>query len=498
MNILFIIISISVLIILMNYLFKYNSKSDNITLWNKDEPYSVDPNDFDFLAHHIFFSSVFSPLVSEYQIGDIKGVIAKSWEASPDFTLWKFKIRDNLTFENGDPITPEIVYKSLQRIGYLLHLRKSRNGLFEFLKDFDKIENINTSFQGLRLEGKEIIFDFSKPIKNMLSLISFGMYSIVHPSLFNETTGEWKDKKKAIASGAYRISKWDSDQLILERRSNYESTFQINDKSFRSPSKITIHWDPKYKHESDLVFGTSDEDLVSENREFFGGVTSELRFIRCVSWHVKGSPCYDVNDRKILRNSFYSNLRKLGFNPTNSFFPLEMQGIKEIPFTQEAVVEKKFNKDLRVNNTTANNPIVKKGYGPALESVAKEFALDISFITMKFEDLMTEVVERPAKTTVDISTNASGFYIDKPLDDIQFMFKSKDGVAIPDTDGRIMAELENDNFDPQKINELIWDQAAVWPLLQYARGFWATKNKFDFSQINLVRTPTLFELIGLK
>ncbi|MDH4467369.1 MAG: ABC transporter substrate-binding protein [Bacteriovoracaceae bacterium] len=461
-------------------------------------PYSADPADFDFMVHNVVFYSVFSPLVSEYKVGDIKGIIAESWRASSDFTLWKFKIRENLKFENGDAITPEVVYKSLKRIGYILSKKKSHNGLFEFVKGFDSLANINSPFVGLRLEGNEIIFDLVRPIKNMLSLVSFGMYSIVHPSLFDENSGEWKDIKQSISSSAYRVSKWDNEQLVLEKRSDYKSLYEINVPTFQEIPKIVIRWDPKFRNQSDLIYGTSDENLITEGREFFGGITSEIRFIRCVSWFVPGSPCYNLEDRRILRTYFYSNLKKLGFNVVRSFFPVDMQGIKEIPSGDDVGSDKKFNQDLSVNSTNSFNPIIKIGYIDSIHKLADKFALTVTYQNMNYGDLIKEVAERPKKTTVDISTNGSGIYIDKPLEDIQFMFKSKEGVNIPDTDGRIMEVLKNDQFDPQKVNELIWEQAAVWPIIHYAIGFWATKDKFDFSQINLTRVPTAFELIGTK
>lgn len=61
-----------------------------------------------------------------------------------------------------------------------------------------------------------------------------------------------------------------------------------------------------------------------------------------------------------------------------------------------------------------------------------------------------------------------------------------------------MKELESEKVNLPKINELIWDQAAVWPLVHYGIGFWGKKGKYNFSQINLLRSPTVFELIGIN
>jgi len=491
-----VIFFLSLIILVGVATFMKHGQDKKITVWIKDAPYSSDPLDFDFIFHHIIFYSVFSPLVSDYKQGEFRGIIAESWSSSNDFTSWIFKIRPNLTFENGDPITAQVVHKSLKRIAYLLKQKNSQNGLFEFLKGYDSFKTMNSSFDGLSLNGDEITFTFTRPMKNMLSLISFGMYSIVHPSLYDEETGQWKNLKNSISSGAFKITSWNDDNITLEKRSDYQSFFGL-DKSIQPLQHIELSWSETAKAGADMIYSTSDDDLTNEGKEFFGGAISEIRFIRCLSWFVPESPCYNVHDRKILRDAFYESIRKRGFNPAKSFFPTIINGIKEFD-TEESHEKKKFQKRLIVNTTNATNPIAKFGYQKSFEDMGSMLELDVSFKNLTFPELMKDIVGRPKKTAVDISTNLSGIYIDKPQDDIHFMFKSKEGVNIPDTDGRIMKELEKPEVDLQKINELIWDQAAIWPLVHYGIGFWAKKDKFDFSQISLVKSPTVFELIGHK
>ena len=92
----------------------------------------------------------------------------------------------------------------------------------------------------------------------------------------------------------------------------------------------------------------------------------------------------------------------------------------------------------------------------------------------------------------------TGILIEDPKDDIRFMFLSKEGIQLPDSDGRIHEELNNAEFNPQKINQLIWEQAIVWPINHFAFGLWARRDTFDFSEINLVLPPTDFQWLGYK
>ena len=82
---------------------------------------------------------------------------------------------------------------------------------------------------------------------NLLELISFGFCCIAHPSQFDNFTGEWIDKIKAISSGAYEASLWDND--------NYEIKYRNQDKLYfnkKSLKKIKFSEITKIRNSKDL------------------------------------------------------------------------------------------------------------------------------------------------------------------------------------------------------------------------------------------------------
>jgi ABC-type transport system substrate-binding protein len=506
--IIFVLSSLLVILILSYYCLGLKNTKDmkpQTTLWIPEAPYSTDTLDFDLLMHHIVFSSVFSPLVSEYKTGTVTGMIAKSWSSSEDFKEWRFEIKSGLQFSNGDLITPEIVIKSLKRIFFLLKNRGSKNGVVENILGIEKLNSLYDSIPGLLIDPSDtssIKFVLSKPIKNFLTLISFGMYSIVHPSLYDSNTGLWLDKKTAISSGAYVISSWNEKEILLKLRSNYQSPFDIENNN--KLSEVLISWSAQENQNKlyDLKYGTSDENQKSNSGklEYHGGTISEIRFVRCLSWYLPFSPCSNLEQRTLMRDIFYKNLRTLGFSPVNSFFPLVMNGIKEIEYNPKLIKPVANSKKITVNinATNASNPIVKEGYISSLQAIADTYNFALNIKQVSSGKIYEDIELQPNNPNVDICSNVSGIYIDKPQDDVQFMFKSKEGVMIPDTDGRIMAELDHSPVDLQRVNELIWEQAVVWPLTHYGIGFWSVKDAYDFSAINLSKSPTMFELIRKK
>jgi hypothetical protein len=499
---------IIIALILALFLLLYNVKpnrnyTQTHTLWVKDSPLSSDPMDIDFIIHHICFNAVFTPLVSHYSNSGITGQISDSWSVSDDFKTWTFHIRQDLTFENSDKITTDVVMKSLKRVAYLLNKKKSFNGLFEFVEGFTQITKIDTPIKGLTKNSESITFQFIKPMKNTLELLSFGMYSIVHPSQYNEVTGEWIDTKKAISSGAYKVASWNQNEFFLEKREHFKSAFsaELIPDELHALKKIKVVWSKNLKPNADLIYGNSDDALEKEKRQFIGGTIAEIRFIRCASWFLPGSPCFDIGNRKIFRAKFYEHLTSLGLKPVYSFYPTIMAYISEPDHSEISLLSKKkltLERDLKIVNTSATNPIVQNGYLQSFEKISNETGKSIKTLSLEYDDIIKNVSTRSKNIPFDISTNGSGMYIDKPEEDIHFMFKSKEGVNIPDTDGRISAELDKTNIDFQKINELIWDQAVVWPLVHYAIGFWAKQNEYSFRYINTLQSPTHFELLATE
>ena len=78
------------------------------------------------------------------------------------------------------------------------------------------------------------------------------------------------------------------------------------------------------------------------------------------------------------------------------------------------------------------------------------------------------------------------------------MFLSKEGIRLPDADGKILGELKKADFDPQVINQLLWDQAIIWPLAHFSVGIWAKSGLFNFSDVNLSLPPADFQYLQWK
>lgn len=55
-------------------------------------------------ACYVLFSAVSDPLFTATDAGEIAPMLAESWEANEDYTVWTFNIREGVTFHDGTPL----------------------------------------------------------------------------------------------------------------------------------------------------------------------------------------------------------------------------------------------------------------------------------------------------------------------------------------------------------------------------------------------------------
>ena len=81
------------------------------------------------------------------------------------------------------------------------------------------------------------------------------------------------------------------------------------------------------------------------------------------------------------------------------------------------------------------------------------------------------------------------YVVDSPHHDVQFMFLSQQGIKLPDQTGEIKKYVRAALFSVQRVNEMLWDQAIVWPIGHMALGIWKKESSISLNSYNLVLPP---------
>lgn len=467
-----------------------------VAVWASNAPYSSDPVDSDAYIHQVAFTSVFGWLVTRYQAGGYRGELAESWRSSPDFKEWRFVLREGMVFENGDRLRAQDVVDSWTRLARVLKAKGSDAGLFEAMAGYQDFPAKAARISGMTGDGASLTLRFTQPMPKLLDDISTGFYAVIHPSSYDRQTGRWLDPKKAISSGPYRVGEWDSHRFVLELRKDYPASLLHP----RPLARVEVHWDAASRDRAEMVVGSSRDVFGAKGFLFYGGPESGIEFFRCQSWRDPSSPLASKDFRRRLRDLFYEELEKTPIKPVRSFFPLAIKGVHPFAASAGASYAGDAIPDKARIRYRQFNPSVAFLVSPAREALRTAAArLGLGFEVV--EAPLPEVIEewRTQKTNfkIDIVSPGTGIYIDEPDGDVSFMFKSQEGIRLPDPTGKAALAISRPHINVQEVNEVLWDDAIIWPVIHVSEGLWA-RPELDLSRVNVVLPPTAMHLIGWK
>lgn len=453
------------------------------------QPNDTDPLEFDSLVHHIFQRPLLSTLVSEHKVGGLTGIIAASWKSEKNYQEWSFRIRPGMSFSSGKPITSESIALSLNRMAMLIRQRGSHDGLLEFLEGFDGIKKANELIEGINYDRENLILRFSRPVENALHYLSFGQYAVVSPDDYDSQNGIWKNPKYVSASGPYEIENWKGEQIVLKLRRNYPSSL-THPRPFK---KLNFVWSAKFKDQISIREGHNDFPL-SDKFNFIGNTRSSIRYIRVLGFENANNPLANRELRIHFRERLFSKLKNEGFPVTKSFLPLAISGVKESTHS-DVQNTRKFTGRLRIYKYPAFVPLYQR-LPDLMAQVAEEFGLEPEFTNPNPTEVKQSLNDPSKDPAVHLSVAGTGIIIERPKEDLRFMVKSKEGIRLPDPTGKLSRLIESEGYDVQKFNDLLDDDALVWPIMHTVGGIWVNPDVVDSTLLSPEPPPTDLALLG--
>lgn len=186
------------------------------------DPPTLDPALTSDVESATYIVEIFSGLVGFDKDLKIVPDIAESWEISNDGKTYTFKIRDNVMFHDGRPVTAQDVKYSLERAA----APSTRSTVAPlYLGDIVGFTEKYTG-QANEIEGVKVIDNYTLQI-DIKRPITYFLASLAHPTSFvvdkfNVESGEQPWYLKPNGTGPYKLTQWDQGQLIvLEKNADY-------------------------------------------------------------------------------------------------------------------------------------------------------------------------------------------------------------------------------------------------------------------------------------
>ncbi|WDR05883.1 ABC transporter substrate-binding protein [Devosia rhodophyticola] len=190
-----------------------------------DDIITLDPGEVSEVAGVLTSQQIYQPLVT-FDVSDptkITGVLAKSWEVSPDGKTFTFKMNPDAKFASGNPVTAYDAEFSLQRV-VLMDSRISFI-LTQFGFNADNVKDWIKATDDSTLVIQ--VGDVYAPSFFLYCLSSYtggivDSKTVMEHVVDNDYGNAWLKQNNSAGSGPYVLGKWDPKQsILLNRNENY-------------------------------------------------------------------------------------------------------------------------------------------------------------------------------------------------------------------------------------------------------------------------------------
>ena len=272
------------------------------------------------------------------------GGIAESWKVSGGRT-WRFKLRENAKFENGDAITAKTFKDS-----WLNLLSPALNCPYASLLDCidgvadwrcGKLKNKNQI--GIQVESEYVLTVYTvAPCQYLPLVLCHHAFGAVHPSQLGDvaklmTKKEFKNAKEAfkpISSGPFKIEEWDDEKIVFSKNVEYWDAKYVKISKITAYTKISDE-DASYKFNIGTLHWINGaaliKDIVDKEAVHVGAMfATEYFFFRLGSETTKNEKIREA----LLLSIPYDKLRAQYLIPASTLvFPLpdypRIQGVDE-------------------------------------------------------------------------------------------------------------------------------------------------------------------------
>lgn len=159
---------------------------------------------------YTMFDYIYSTLATESESGEYVGLLAESWDVSEDGLTWTFKLRPNVRWHNGEPLTADQIVWNL-------------NAFIQNPDGWVTNSGYVTGFvEARKVDENTIEIETEYPISNMAYRVSF-LYIVYPPDFEGFTTAEELQNFtnfSPIGTGPFKLASLDKDQRIIILETN--------------------------------------------------------------------------------------------------------------------------------------------------------------------------------------------------------------------------------------------------------------------------------------
>ncbi len=311
---------------------------------NGAEPETLDPAIITGQPEGRVVSALFEGLLRFNAAGQAEPGVAKSWEVSPDGRTYRFHLREEARWSDGQPVTAHDFVRSWQRTltpatgsqyNYqLFYLRNAEAYASGELEDFSQV--------GVRaLDDRTLEVELTHPTPFFLELCAFPTLFPVRTDLIEQVGDDWVKPEHILTNGAFLLKEWRiNDRIHLEKNPGYwdAENVALRTVDILPISKANTAFNFYASGEADLLMDKglappSLLDALMQRPDFHASPFLGVYFLR---FNVTRPPFDDVRVRQALaltvdNAAIVRRITRAGELPAEGFVPPGLEGYQPVP-----------------------------------------------------------------------------------------------------------------------------------------------------------------------
>ncbi len=198
-------------------------KTDTLNIGNAAEPGTLDPHRYFANAEEHILKDLFLGLTTMGPSGEILPGVAESWSTSDDGLQWQFRLNQDATWSDGEPLTAEDFVFGLRRhqdpqtaspLAHFLYCIKNAEAINRGDLSPDKLGVTAIDTHTLRI-------DLEQPFPFLVERL---LYPIAYPiaeHVFEKHGDAWVKAENWVSNGAYVLGAWRPREYVELKKNEH-------------------------------------------------------------------------------------------------------------------------------------------------------------------------------------------------------------------------------------------------------------------------------------
>lgn len=386
------------------------TSAQEVTVRISDDPDFLDPHLATASMTYMMILNMFEGLLAAETDGTIKPAIAEEYQVSDDGLTYTFKLRDDVTFHNGDDVTVEDVLYSFER---LLGVHTGE----PLTSQLDSIDTVEVA------DEDTFIITLTEPNSNFLYTLT-----ALNAAIIPESNDD-QQNENPIGTGPFKFIEYSpGTKLVMEKNDDYwqdgipyldkvDFVFQTDSESAllaMQAGEIDIMDIPAHRiSEMENDFTIETQEVNSALIVTFNNEVEPFNDVR-----VRQAMNYAINKDDLIESAFSGYAAKLGSNMSPAMGDFYLDGLEDayspnIDKAKELLKEAGYSDGFSTKITISSHRTMYADIAQVVAENLKEIGVDVEIEVVEWGIWLDQVYtdKNYEMTTIDLTGRPSAYEI---------------------------------------------------------------------------------------